>query len=109
MPGFAVRFRFRADRRPVSISRASSGQGAIRRNVIYVRMGGMDDTISKPAVNPTISATEWAHESAVERPPVLLDVRYQPGGRRGFRSTRRGTCPAPSLSTWRRRSPVPPG
>ncbi|MBB4895804.1 thiosulfate/3-mercaptopyruvate sulfurtransferase [Streptomyces olivoverticillatus] len=53
----------------------------------------MDDTISKPAVNPTISATEWAHESAVERPPVLLDVRYQPGGPAGLPEYEAGHLP----------------
>ncbi|MDT0450215.1 sulfurtransferase [Streptomyces hesseae] len=34
-------------------------------------------------MNAIITAKEWASESAGERPPTLLDVRYRPGGAPG--------------------------
>ncbi|MBO0655441.1 sulfurtransferase [Streptomyces triculaminicus] len=40
-----------------------------------------------------ISATEWAGESAGERPPTLLDIRYVPGGPPGRPEYRAGHLP----------------
>ncbi|MEV4442637.1 sulfurtransferase [Streptomyces sp. NPDC049577] len=44
-------------------------------------------------MDPIISATEWEKESAAERPPTLLDIRYQLGGPPGRPAYEAGHLP----------------